>query len=83
MANGNYTQSRTVYGKPMWLWTVTFTRVAPADTTSIVPTSITWAQLWQMIGQDGTWEDAWALWSTWQEVWLTSGNPASFGGIIG
>jgi hypothetical protein len=83
MANGNYTQSRTVYGKPMWLWTVTFTRVAPADTTSIVPTSITWAQLWQMIGQDGTWEDAWALWSTWQEVWLTSGNPASFGGSIG
>jgi hypothetical protein len=83
MANGDYTQSRTVYGKPLWLWTVTFTRVAPADTASIIPTSLTWAQLWSIIGQDGTWEDAWALWSTWQEVWLTSGSPADFGGIIG
>jgi hypothetical protein len=83
MADGNYTQSRTVYGKPMWLWTVTFTRVAAADTTSIIPTTITWAQLWEIIGPDGTWEDAWALWSTWQEVWLTAGNPLIFGGVLG
>lgn len=78
---GNSVQSRTVYGKPMWLWTVQFTRVAPSDAAAILPTTITWAQLWELIGPDGTWETVWAMWSTWQELWSTNGNPLTFGGI--
>lgn len=78
---GDSVQSRTVYGKPMWLWTVQFTRVAPSDADGILPTTITWEQLWDMIGPDGTWEDVWSSWETWQEIWLTNGNPLSFGGI--
>lgn len=80
--SGDYVQSRTVYGKPQWLWTVSFTQVAASDGDAIVPTTITWTQLWQIIGPEGTWEDVWALWSTWQEVWLTSGNPLTFGELI-
>jgi hypothetical protein len=79
MVNGTYTQSRTVYGKPQWLWTVTFTRVAPNDADSIIPTTITWAQLWELIGPEGTWLDVWATWPTWQALWLTPGNPLTFG----
>lgn len=79
---GDSVQSRTVYGKPMWLWTVDFTRVAAADTSNILPTTITWSQLWELIGPDGTWEDVWATWSTWQELWLTPGNPLALGGTI-
>jgi hypothetical protein len=79
--SGDYVQSRTVYGKPQWLWTVSFTQVAPADGDAIVPTTITWTQLWQIIGPEGTWEDVWALWSTWQEIWLTLGNPITFGDL--
>ena len=79
---GDSVQSRTVYGKPIWQWTVEFTRVAAADASSIVPTVITWTQLWDLIGPEGTWEDVWATWSTWQELWLTPGNPLAFGGTI-
>lgn len=78
---GDSVQSRTVYGKPMWLWTVQFTRVAPSDAAGILPATITWTQLWDLIGPDGTWETVWATWSTWQEIWLTNGNPLTFGGI--
>jgi len=78
---GDSTQSRTVYGKPMWLWTVQFTQVAPSDAADILPTTITWAQLWDLIGPEGTWETVWATWSTWQELWLTNGNPLTFGEI--
>lgn len=77
--SGDYTQSRTVYGKPQWLWTVEFTQVAASDASTVVPTTITWTQLWELIGPDGTWEDVWAEWSTWQELWLTAGNPLTFG----
>jgi hypothetical protein len=83
MGDGTYSQGRTVYGKPLWVWSVTFTRVAAADTTSVLPTTLTWTQLWEIIGPEGTWEDVWALWSTWQEIWLTAGNPLNFGGVIG
>lgn len=78
---GDSVQSRTVYGKPLWLWTVDFTRVAPSDAAAILPTTITWAQLWDLIGPEGTWETVWATWSTWQEIWLTNGNPLTFGEI--
>lgn len=77
---GDSVQSRTVYGKPMWLWTVQFTRVAPSDAAAILPTTITWTQLWDLIGPDGTWETVWETWETWQELWLTNGNPLAFGG---
>jgi hypothetical protein len=79
---GDSVQSRTVYGKPIWQWTVEFTRVAASDASNIVPTTITWTQLWDLIGPEGTWEDVWATWSTWQELWLTSGNPLALGGTI-
>lgn len=75
-----YVQARTVYGKPMWLWTVAFVEVAEADVAHIIPTNITWSQLWDMIGQDGTWETVWATWPTWQDIWLTTGNPLALGG---
>lgn len=75
---GDYVQSRTVYGKPIWVWTLQLTQVAPSDADAILPTTITWTQLWAIIGTDGTWEDVWALWSTWQELWLTNGNPLTF-----
>ena len=78
---GDSVQSRTVYGKPIWLWTVQFTEVAPSDAADILPTTITWTQLWELIGPDGTWETVWATWSTWQELWLTNGNPLTFGEI--
>jgi hypothetical protein len=78
---GDSVQSRTVYGKPMWLWTVQFTEVDPSDADAILPTTITWAQLWDLIGPDGTWETVWETWETWQELWLTTGNPLAFGGI--
>lgn len=77
---GDSVQSRTVYGKPMWLWTVQFTETAASDAAAILPTTITWAQLWDLIGPDGTWETVWQTWDTWQELWLTNGNPLAFGG---
>lgn len=76
---GDYVQSRTVYGKPIWLWTVQFTQVAPGDAAAILPATITWTQLWDLIGPEGTWETVWETWETWQELWLTNGNPLTFG----
>lgn len=78
---GDSVQSRTVYGKPMWLWTVQFTRVAPSDADAILPTTITWVQLWDLIGPEGTWETVWETWDSWQEIWLTNGSPFTFGEI--
>lgn len=80
---GESVQARTVYGKPIWQWTVAFTRVASADAADIVPTTITWTQLWDLIGDDGTWQDVWDTWPSWQALWLTNGNPETFGDIEG
>lgn len=80
---GESVQARTVYGKPIWQWTVEFTRVADADAADIVPTTITWTQLWNLIGDEGTWQDVWDTWPTWQALWLTNGNPETFGDIEG
>ena len=70
-------QNHSVHGQPIWQWTVTFTRVAapPAD---IVGTTITWQQLWEIIGPEGTWEDVWATWPTWQALWSTTGGVDPF-----
>lgn len=80
---GESVQARTVYGKPIWQWTVEFTRVAAADAADIVPTTITWTQLWDLIGDEGTWQDVWDTWPTWQALWLTNGNPETFGDLEG
>lgn len=80
---GESVQARTVYGKPIWQWTVAFTRVAASDAADIVPTTITWTQLWDLIGDEGTWQDVWDTWPTWQSLWLTNGNPETFGDIEG
>lgn len=82
MVDGTTSQRRTVYGKPQWLWTVLFTRVAPNDVVDLVPSLITWTQLWELIGSDGTWEDVWAEWSTWQDLWSTPGNSADIGEVL-
>jgi len=63
-------------------WTVGFTRVAASDLTGIIPTTITWQMLWDMIGPEGTWEDVWAMWPTWQELWLAEGDISSFGEVL-
>jgi hypothetical protein len=63
-------------------WTVGFTRVAASDLTGIIPTTITWQMLWDMIGPDGTWEDVWAMWPTWQDLWLAEGDISSFGEVL-
>lgn len=80
---GESVQARTVYGKPIWQWTVAFTRVAASDAADIVPTTITWTQLWNLIGDEGTWQDVWDTWPTWQSLWMTDGNPETFGDIEG
>jgi hypothetical protein len=72
-------QAHSVHGQPIWLWTVAFTKVAAADVAGIIPTTITWQQLWDIIGPEGTWETVWATWPTWQDLWLTSGSISSFG----
>lgn len=77
-------QNHSMRGQPLWQWEIQFTRVAASDMDGIVPTTITWEQLWELIGDMGTWEDVWALWSTWQELWSTQGNPSAFsGGVLG
>lgn len=65
-------------GQPLWVWSVSFTEVAPMDVDGIVPTTITWTMLWALIGAEGTWEDVWAMWDTWQELWLTQGDIDDF-----
>jgi hypothetical protein len=57
--------------------------VAQSDAAGILPTTITWVQLWDLIGPEGTWETVWETWQTWQELWSTTGNPLTFGGIVG
>lgn len=69
----------SVRGKPIWAWSVSFTEVAASDTAGIIPTTITWEMLWALIGDEGTWEDVWSMWLTWQELWLTQGNIEDFG----
>lgn len=63
-------------------WSVGFTRVAASDLTGVIPTTITWQMLWDMIGVDGTWEDVWAMWPTWQDLWLAEGDISSFGEVL-
>lgn len=77
-------QNHSMRGKPLWQWEIQFTRVAASDMEGITPTTITWEQLWELIGDEGTWEDVWALWSTWQELWSTQGSASVFsGGVLG
>jgi len=77
-------QNHSMRGQPLWQWEIQFTRVAASDMEGIVPTTITWEQLWERLGDTGTWEDVWALWSTWQELWSTQGSISAFnGGVIG
>lgn len=77
VAPGNSTQAHSVRGQAIWEWTIPFTRVS-APSSAITPTTITWQQLWDIIGADGTWEDVWATWATWQELWSTTGSSESF-----
>ena len=63
-------------------WTVGFTRVAAVDQAGVIPTTITWQMLWDMIGPEGTWETVWATWPTWQDLWLEEGDASSFGGTV-
>jgi hypothetical protein len=63
-------------------WSVGFVRVAAVDLNGVIPTTITWQMLWDMIGADGTWEDVWATWPTWQDLWLEEGSASSFGGEV-
>lgn len=75
-----YVRPHSIRGQAIWVWEVQFTQVAAADQASIIPTLITWQMLWAILGPDGTWEDVWATWPTWQALWLTPGNPLTFGG---
>jgi hypothetical protein len=74
---GNSVQAHAVRGQALWSWTVEFTQVAAPDE-SVVGTTITWQQLWDIIGPDGTWEDVWATWPTWQALWSATGDSESF-----
>lgn len=77
-------QNHSMRGQPLWQWEIQFTRVAASDADGIAPTTITWEQLWDRIGDTGTWEDVWALWSTWQELWSAQGSIEAFnGGVLG
>lgn len=71
-------QPHSLRGQPLWVWEVELTQVAEMDTAGIVPTTITWTMLWAIIGDGGTWTDVWAIWPTWQELWLTQGNIDDF-----
>jgi hypothetical protein len=72
-----HVQAHAMLGRALWSWTVQFTQVAAPDE-SIVGTTITWEQLWEIIGPDGTWEDVWATWPTWQALWSTQGSSEAF-----
>lgn len=77
-------QNHSLRGRAIFDWEITFTRVAPSNASGIVPTTITWEQLWAIIGPEGTWEDVWATWPTWQALWQTSGSYSDMnGGVIG
>lgn len=79
---GESVQAKPLKGLPIWQWTVVFTKVAASDTIGTVPTTITWELLWQMIGPEGTWQTVWDTWPTWEQLWLSRGNPENFGGGI-
>jgi hypothetical protein len=72
-------QPHSMRGQRIWVWELGLTQVAASDTEEILPATITWELLWAILGEDGTWIDLWALWSTWQELWLTAGDPTQFG----
>lgn len=74
---GDSAQAHALRGQRLWSWTVQFTRVSAPDA-SIVGTTITWQQLWDIIGPEGTWEDVWATWPTWNALWSTSGDSEPF-----
>jgi hypothetical protein len=74
---GDSVQAHAIHGQPLWSWTVEFTQVAAPDA-AIVGTTLTWQQLWDIIGPDGTWEDVWATWPTWQALWSTTGDSEPF-----
>lgn len=63
-------------------WSVGMTRVAAVDQEGVIPTTMTWQMLWDMIGPEGTWETVWATWPTWQDLWLEEGDASSFGGNV-
>jgi len=71
-------QNHSMRGQPLWVWEVAMTQVAAMDTEGIVPTTITWTMLWAILGEEGTWTDLWATWSTWQELWATQGSIEDF-----
>lgn len=75
-------ERHSVHGTNTRGWTVGFTRVAAMDQDGIIPTTMTWQMLWDMIGPDGTWETVWATWPTWQELWLEEGSVSSLGGEV-
>jgi hypothetical protein len=72
-------QPHSMRGQRIWVWQLGLTQVAPSDADEILPATITWELLWAILGDEGTWIDLWALWSTWQELWLTAGDPTQFG----
>ncbi len=75
-------ERHSVRGTNLRGWTVGFTRVAAVDQEGVIPTTMTWQMLWDMIGPEGTWETVWATWPTWQELWLEEGSISSFGGEV-
>lgn len=81
MWNG-HSERHSVLGTNIRGWQVGFTRVAAVDLEGVIPTTMTWQMLWDMIGPEGTWETVWATWPTWQDLWLEEGSASSFGGDV-
>lgn len=75
-------EAHSLRGTNTRAWTVGMTRVAAVDQEGIIPTTMTWQMLWDMIGPEGTWETVWATWPTWQDLWLEEGDAGSFGGTV-
>ena len=75
-------ERHSVRGTNIRGWTVGFTRVAAVDQAGVIPTTMTWQMLWDMIGPEGTWQTVWATWPTWQDLWLEEGDASSFGGEV-
>lgn len=75
-------EDHSLPGTNIRAWTVGMTRVAAVDQQGVIPTTITWQMLWDMIGPEGTWETVWATWPTWQDLWLEEGDASSFGGNV-
>lgn len=75
-------EQHSVLGTNIRGWEVGLTRVAAVDTEGVIPTTMTWQMLWDMIGPDGTWQTVWDTWPTWQDLWLEEGSASSFGGEV-